>query len=245
MAISEAIEVKEKDSTTRFKTAASEPGAPLFGLTVDGDAGTMTGRLGLTTTELFAPWQPDGNKNTGAEMHLVAGGLTGAITFTKAADSVKLTGLGLGKGATYLEVRGQRIFQLDLNENDGRAYDVAIDFDSAGAPRLAISPRFDLKMAWKLAAVAADFKSAPPAHMLDETYQLKLDPAQGLGPSFGPFENKAAHQSGLRLLAGKLTLSSSKVATPFTLDAGQCLIGKEPGAGEHPVLGAFAATTCP
>jgi hypothetical protein len=246
MAITEAVEVKESaTSTTRFKSAASAAGAPLLALTADGDAGTITGSMGLTTTEVFAPWQPDGNKNTGAEMHAVMGGLTGAITFTKAADTVKLTGMGLGKGSTYLEVRGQRILQLDLNPNDGRVYDVAIDFDASGAPRLALSPRFDLTMAWKLSAVMGDFKTAPPAHMLDETYQLKLDPAAGMGPAFTSFEDKAAHEGGLRLLSGKLTLSSSKVAMPFTLEAGQCLSGREPAPGEHPVLGAFKAGTCP
>jgi hypothetical protein len=243
LSITEAVTVEKRgDGAMKFKSATANP---LLALTADGDAGTITGRTGLGKTEVFAPWQPDGNKNTGADMHLVLGGLTGAITFTEASDTVKLTGLGLGDGPTFLEVRGQRIMQVDLNENDGRAYDVSIDFDASGKPRLALSPRFDLSLAWKLAAVMGDFKKTPPAHMLDERYQLKLDPAGGMGPVFGPYENPTTHEGGLRLHAGKLTLSSSKVAMPFTLEAGQCLAGAEPAADQHPVLGAFKAGPCP
>jgi hypothetical protein len=241
MAVTQALEVDERGSGgARITSAATDP---LLSLTADGDAGTITGRIGLGQTEVVDAWEPDGNKSSGADMRVVLGGLTGAITFTEASETVKLTGLGLGKGSTYMEVRGQRIFQLDLNESDGRAYDATIDFDSAGTPRLAISPRFDLVMAWKLAAVASDFKSAPAAHLLDERYQLKLDGASGMGPAFSPHESK--NGDGLRLLSGTLVLSSSKVATPVTVQSGQCLLGKEPAAGEHPVLGAFSAGPCP
>ena len=71
--------------------------------------------------QFYGSWDPKGNAAANTDLHLVMAGLTGQITFTQATNDVKLTGLGFGPGPTYVEVRGRRIFSMDLNQQGGRA----------------------------------------------------------------------------------------------------------------------------
>jgi hypothetical protein len=213
---------------------------------MDGDAGRIVGRVGLGTTEVYVPWQPDGQSIANDQIHVVVGGLTGALAFTQASKEITLTGAGLGAGPSYAEVRGQRIFQVDLNAMDGRMFDATVSFGPSGEPRLAVQPRFDLAMLWHLAAVAGDFKSPPPAHLLDETYRLLLAPAAGQGPVLEPYGSDApGSESGIRVVSGSLSLASSNVPAPVTAAAGQCVTSGEPAPGEHPVLGSLKVKACP
>ena len=244
LSVTEAVEVEDKDDggdAIRVKVAAADRA---LALTADGVAGTVTGGINLRAVEVLAPWQPDDARPSTSQMRLVLGGLSGQVTFTQARDDVKLTNLGLGAGPTYLEVRGQRIFQADLNERDGRVFATTITFTADGMPRLAIDPRFDLALAFKLAAVANDFSSPPASHLLDETYRFTLDPAAGQGPVLAPFDSPVADGDGLRVVSGKLTLASSKVSAPVTVNAGECLTSARPQPGQHPVLGSFAVVRC-
>jgi hypothetical protein len=244
-AILQMVEVEQKSGSSpgRFRSAAADP---IYKLTADGDKGTITGAVGLGATEFFAPWTPKEvapGTPSNTDLHVTMAGLTGEITFTQASEDVKLTRVGYGPGPLTVEVRGQRIFQMDLNAQHGRAYDLAVTFDAQGSPRLAFTPRFDLDMAFKFAAVAGDFNSPPPAFLLDETYQFALDPAAGANPVITPW--KSASQEGLRVAAGQLSIGSSKAGTPVVVSAGQCLVSAQATPEQHPVIGAFKAVDCP
>ena len=241
------IETRSGASPGTFRSAAADP---VYKLTADGDKGTITGKVGLGATEWFGPWNPrepapGAPKNT--DLHVALAGLTGQITFTQATDDVALSGLGFGPGPLTVEVRGQRIFQMDLNARDGggRAFDLGISFDAQGSPRLAVTPRFDLDLAWKLGAVSGDFASPPASFLLDETYQIGLDPAAGAAPVIAPWRSPSDNQGGLRVVAGQLSIASSKAAAPVVVSAGRCLVGNKPTPEQHPVVGAFKAIDCP
>jgi hypothetical protein len=243
-AILQTIEIEQtfgKSDPGRFRSAAANP---VWKLTADGDKGTITGMMGLGATEFFGPWNPKGTAAKNTDMHVMLGGLTGQITFTQASSDVKLTGLGWGAGPTYVEVRGQRIFQLDLNPQAARMFDLAISFDAQDKPVLAVAPRFDLTLGMHFGLVAADYGSPPPAHLLDETYDLALDPAAGATPVIAPWQSSTSDVRGLKLVAGQLSIGSSKAGAPVVVHAGQCLIARQPQAGDHPVIGAMQAADC-
>jgi hypothetical protein len=142
-------------------------------------------------------------------------------------------------------VRGDRIIALDLNPADQRAFDATITFTPEGLPRLALSPRFDLGLMFKLGLVAAELEQAGspvPPHLLDESYRLQLDAAGGQPPVLQAREH--ADGGGLEIVSGRLTLSSSRVPEPVTAAAGQCVYPREPAPDQHPVLGTLNVTTC-
>jgi hypothetical protein len=237
----EALEVVNADPKVTIRTAATKPA---IALTADGDAGTITARINVAKTEVVVPWQP-GQHETGADADIVLGGLTGETTFTQASKTIVLEQLGLGAGPSYLDVRGQRILAAELNPSDGRAFDLSIDFDAQGNPRIAFAPRVDFSLACKLGLVAADFDEAPPSFLLDETYRLQIDPAAGLAPVLAPYQStNPGDEGGIRVQSGVFSLSSSKVASPVTAAAGQCLVGNEPQPNAHPLLGALEVVTC-
>jgi hypothetical protein len=242
-AILEMVEVENQGSSDpgTFRSAASDP---IWKLTADGDKGTITGAIGLGATEFMGSWDP---KDTGAknkDLHVVMAGLKGQITFTQASSDVKLTGLGFGPGPSFVEAHGQRIFQLDLNEQGGRAFDLGITFDAQDKPIFAVTPRFDLQLGMHFGLVASDFTSPPAAHLLDETYRFTLDPAAAATPVFVPWQSTTSDTSGLKLTAGSLSFGSSKATAPVVVNAGQCLIARQPLPGDHPVIGALQASDC-
>jgi hypothetical protein len=224
-----------------LRSAASDP---VWKLTIDGDKGTITGAIGLGATEFFGPWNPKGDAPRNTDMHLVMAGLKGQITFAQATSDVQLTGLGFGPGPSYVEAHGQRIFQLDLNEQGGRAFDLGITFDAEDKPSFTIKPRFDLKLGMHFGLVAGEYTSLPPAHLLDETYAFTLDPAAGAGPVFAPWTSTTSDASGLKLVAGSFTIGSNKAAAPVVVNPGQCLVARQPQPGDHPVIGALQASDC-
>ena len=93
--------------------------------------------------------------------------------------------------------------------------------------------------------VAADYSSPPPAHLLDETYEIVLDPAAGAGPVVAPWQSASSDEGGLKLVAGKLSIGSTKAAAPVVVNAGQCLVANQAQPGQHPVINAFKAADCP
>jgi hypothetical protein len=238
----EIIELHDTQEPFVIRTAAANPA---LALAVDGDAGQISGSMGLGTTEVVLPWEPNGESASGS-LEVVVGGLTGQYVYNQTTRQAKASQVGLGSGPSYAQVRGQRIFQVDLNATDGRAFDLTITPSSSGMPRLAITPRFDLSIMWKLGLVASDFQTPPPSYLLDETYHLTADPADGAGPVLEPFEEDASgNEGGIRVVSGKVSLASSKAAAPVTAVAGQCLVSGPAGAGEHPVLGTLQVKTCP
>lgn len=229
-----------------FRSAKSER---VFSFSADGAAGTISAAYNLGATEVVMPFVPEDAAPPKGDVRVVLGGLTGATSFAQGREEIKLTKLGLGAGSTFVEIRGQRVFQLDLNERDARAFDATIVLGPDRTPRVTLSPRFDLALAFKLMAVASDFRDPPPSYLLDEVYRVVFDPA-GSAPAFEPFEAPPPLGSfepveGLRVVSGKLSISAEKAGKSVSATAGQCLRGVKPAPGAHPVIGALAAGACP
>lgn len=245
--ITQMVDIQEHGASPSehfaIRSAISDP---LFSLAADGAAGTITGAIEVGMTELFGPWEPEGMPITGAQTHLVLGGLSGSLTYGQATDALTFKGLGLGAGSTYVEVRGQKILQLDVNERDGRRFDLTITAGANdGEGRISVSPRFDLALAWKLAAVAHDYSMPPPAYLMDETYKITLDPTAGKGPTVEAWQDNISLAEGIKVVSGQLSISSSKVSSAIVVPAGKCLVTGTVGPGEHPVLGAVDVIDCP
>jgi hypothetical protein len=134
--------------------------------------------------------------------------------------------------------------QIDLNELAGRSFDLLATFPGPGQTRFALTPKFDLAVAFKLAALAAEFSSPPPAHLLDETYRVTLDAAGGAGPAIETRDDDLTGEGQVKIAAGKLVIGSSKLPNAVTASAGQCITSKEVAPGAHPVLGSIAVTSC-
>jgi hypothetical protein len=194
-------------------------------------------------TEVLLPWNPqdlvEPPKNT--DLRIVVAGLTGKVAYTNGTRAFAFTGWGLGKGPSYIDVRkAKRIFQVDLNATDGRLFDVLASFKDHDVS-FALKPRFDLALAFKLALVNAEFKDPQPAHFLDETYRVQLDPiSRGQTVEFAPGPGDS-----MKIIAGALTVSTSKAGVnPVVARSGQCVSGKDAAPGEHPVLGSVWVGSC-
>jgi hypothetical protein len=178
------------------------------------------------------------------DSHVSIGGITGAATFAGQKDELRIAGLGVGESS--YEVKGQRVFDLNLNPQSNHRFDVLTTLNAAGSPRFEITPRFDLSLAFNLAAIAAQLKDPPAAHLLDETYGLVLVNPAGAAVVEAVKGNDTGFAGGLKVTAGTLTLSSTKVATPLVVSAGKCLTSvTTPAADAHPILGKLTAIDCP
>ena len=207
---------------------------PVFAVTGDGATDQLTINLGVPRTDVRAPWDPKnvGAKNT--DLHVALGGLHGQTTLVEGAEEASFTGLGIG--ASFVEVRSSRIFDLAFNPQHGNKMDLKVKSLPADGARFEIAPRFDLALGLKLAAIAAELSAMPPAHFLDEIYSVSL-----AGGSPSVVETGA---DMIKVVAGSLTLSSSASASTVTVPAGQCLAAVDPAPGAHPLLGALAAGSC-
>ncbi len=239
--ITEKVEIEQKAAAGKepmiVRSAASEG---IFKITIDGDAGSITGGINFGASEVFAPWNVKENAPANTDLHVATAGLTGDLTFTEATDAVKLHRLGFGAGPASVDVRGQRIFQIDVNEKDGRTFNLDVTFDG-DKPKMAFSPKLDLAIMVKLMAIAADFKDPPPAHLADETYKLVID---GSAPALAPWKAADGKQEGIKVVSGQLGISSTKQASSVTVPTGQCLVSGEAADGQNPIVGSFRAIAC-
>lgn len=109
-------------------------------LTLDGNTKSGSFTAALARTVLRLPKIGD------KQLELDLPGLSAAATFA-AAHPLQLTHLGLGNAATTLLVNGQAAETIDLNPNDGRAFDAQITRDdTAGTTGVTFSPRLDLHL---------------------------------------------------------------------------------------------------
>lgn len=236
---------------TRTSTGALGPdvhvGAsdPTFALSADGVAQTATATTNLGAIDVLTNWDPQG---TGAapnrDLDVSVGGLWAATTFQEGVEALVTKGLGVG--ATSIKVRGTSIFDLSLNPMDSDRFDLRVTVDAAGEPHFDVTPRFDLSLGFHLGAVASDFSptNQPASDVLDETYRIRLDNG-GATATLSTVPASGTFGGGLSVGPGTLTISSTKVADPIVVSAGQCLVSvSNPPAGAHPVLGALAAAAC-
>lgn len=225
-------------------SSASRPG-PVFSITGDGLAKTVDVAFDVGETKIRTTWDPKDEGLQNSDLLVVLGGITGQVTGRDDQQKVVLKGLGLGNGSTHVDVRGKRIFQLDLNESDGHKVDLTMDVSDENRSAIELAPKLDLQLAFHLAEIQGDFTEPPAAELLDQTYKVVADGANPVRMESVGSDPVTGTGGGLKLTAGKLTLSSSAAPqSTVTVAAGQCLVNVEPAPGAHPILGNLAAASC-
>jgi hypothetical protein len=242
LSLLDMIEVRDDQERSAFRTAAA---SPALSVRLDGDARKIRSWASVGLTEVITPLDDNVRRPASPDLRVVVAGLYGQGTVDLNEEKLVFQNVGLGAGPSFAEVRGQRIVELNLNAQDKRGFDATVTVAPDGTPRLALAPRFDLDLMFKLALIKAELSSPPPAHLEDETYRLLVDGAGGQGPVLEPFEDREGQRTGVRVVSGQVSLSSSKVPAAVNAAAGQCLEPREPAPGDHPVLGAVQVTTCP
>jgi hypothetical protein len=234
---------KRSDGTLgpEMKLAATDP---VLSLIADGIMQTATVKLNVGALDVWTNWNVTGTTAApNRDLHVAVGALTGETTFQEGIDELSAKGLGIG--ATAVQVRANTIFDLGLNPNDMRRFDLKVTLDAAGEPRFEITPLFDLSLGFHLGLVANDLSNPPPSYLVDETYSLRLDNG-GAPATVLAAPATATFAGGVKVGPGTLTLSSSKVTDPITVPAGKCLTGVSmPPAGAHPILGVLMVVDCP
>lgn len=222
-----------------FTTAARQP---IIAFEVDAVARQIGLSLDLGATTLTAPWSLiDDTSLASGVFALDWKGMSARATIAEGDTGIELEDIGFGDGTSTIKLDDQTLFALDLNAALGRRFAVSIQPTEGGLPTFALSPGFDLSLAFNLAPLAAagDFVES---YLLGETYRVAL---LGDAPEIQPIEADASFAGGLAVLGGELSIGSSAVAAPVVAGVGECLVGDPVTDGEHPILGAFAVAACP
>jgi hypothetical protein len=240
-----AIAIADAAEGWDVRVAQAQPAATL---TADAAAQTLTADVAWGAIDAVFPAEfgPSEEHSSGVEVEeeeptrhvfdLHVGGATGQAVFTVGQEVLALTGLGLGADTTTLDVDGARVFALDINPDDGRAFDVTLS-EVGEALRLAFAPKLDLRATFALGLAPTAFADVDPeSWMIEDTLSVLLggaDPTIELG------------EQGVRVVSGELTLASTSAGVSHTAAAGQCMIGEdveasascapaEPGAPDQP-----------
>src|SRR5205823_1331504 len=120
-------------------------------------------------------------------------GATAAVTIADGQTSVKLTGLGLGGGTSSIKLDGASLLAVTLNSGSGGKFDLEIT--PPNPPSLAVTPEFDLSVAFDLRKLADAGDSVDPA-FLNDTYRFQLN---GTGPSVRPVDGTTTFPGGLKV----------------------------------------------
>jgi hypothetical protein len=239
LGILEAVVVEADDPPVSFSSAKSDP---VLALTGDGEAKSATLEWGLGQTEVQGPWDPMDTGARNKDLRVSIGGSYGQATLTEGKQEISFKGYGVG--ASFVAVRGMHIFDFDFNPRDGRKMDLLITAPG-DVPRIAVTPKFDLSLAFNLGAIAGDFTDPPPAPLMHETYTVVLD---GAVPAvIEAAKQTATFRGGLKVVSGALTVATNGMpATTVVVPAGKCLTGKEMvPMGAHEILGGLDVVDCP
>ncbi|TMQ07098.1 MAG: hypothetical protein E6J90_09485 [Deltaproteobacteria bacterium] len=181
--------------------------ANAFSITLDGHAKSGTLALGLGETTLKLPEFTNSKR-----FELDLPGATATATFAQ-GQPLALSHIGLGSRTTTVSLSGVRAETIDLNPQDGRAFDATVSVDAATSKEtIAVTPRLDLQVSVDHAVLG----DTPPVYDItrvqlegsvrtsDASNQIEV-----VTGSFGFTTNPAGH--GFSASAGQCVTSSSAV----------------------------------
>jgi hypothetical protein len=174
--------------------------AQVFTVTLDGSAKTGSFAVGLGDTVVKLP------ATSGKRTELDLGGASLAASFA-GGQPLALTHIGLGNHTTTLSINGVRAESIDLNPQDGRAFDVAVSRDAAtGTDTLTVTPKLDLQMTVDHAVLG----DQPPVY---DITRVLLD---------GSLRSSDA-SSQVQVTTGSFSIQTNPTGHGFTAAAGQCV----------------------
>ena len=172
--------------------------AQVFDVDLDGGAGIGALDLGLGATTIHTPGT--------SSFDLDLPGATAQVDLA-AGQPLHLSHVGLGDRTTTLSKHGAIGLSIDLNANDGRAFDATITPDAAaGTETLAISPRLDARVTTNHAVLGDQ------PGMYDVTRVL-VDGSLRTGDASGQ----------VQVLSGTFAITTNPASYGFSAATGQCV----------------------
>jgi hypothetical protein len=237
----EAIEIQDMDR----RSFAMAPASPVFTMTGDGVAKTLALQLAIPQTDVRMPWDPKEIDAPNSDLHISIGGLHGMSTLSETAEELAFQGLGVG--ASFVEVRNIKIFELGFNAANGHKMDLKIKPIAGDQARFEITPKLDLSLAFALQMVAAEFNAddQPEPWMLGQTLSVLM--AGGSRVVAETVQESETFEGGVKMVEGSLTLSTSADSNAtVTVPMGQCLTENPmPAEASHELLGELMSAACP
>ena len=201
--------------------------------------------MNLGATESDVTWDPKGTGVANRDLHVIIGGLYGTSVLDEAAKTVTLTDVGIGE--TNYVVRGNTVFDLNLNASAMRRFSGLVRVNPDDSAHIEIAPKFDLKLGFDYNSIASDFSTPPSAKIAEDTYGVALTGAGGT-LAVDTVRSTSSFNGGLKVVTGLLTISAASApAETVTVPEGQCLTSVTGGAlaGTNALLGALQSVACP
>jgi len=147
---------------------------------------------------------------------------SGIFSSDEDAESVQVTGIGLGKDTTTVKYNDETLLSVDLNANDGRLFDLTFTMDDEDNATFEFVPVLDLVVGMNLVSVVEDLD--PPDWMVEETLTLNFSGADA--PSMTALAD--SEDGAMRVNAGTLTISAASMPDKtLTVEAGMCMQGED------------------
>ncbi|MFZ5893095.1 MAG: hypothetical protein ACOY0T_18700 [Myxococcota bacterium] len=224
---------------------------PSFELRLDGNAHKLTGTYHFGAFGLKGPLnalytpdteasddplaEPPPAKTYTGIIDLLVAGYDGSLTFDGNRDRIELRALGLGDKSSTLKHDGNLLAQLDINPNDGRHFDLAVERNSEDQTTLTFSPTFDFNLLLNFASLKSQIADIPD-YALNDTLRIFFN---GSNPSV------RTEADQVRVLSGTLNLTSkSTPGANLSVPTGSCLLESDATDPAHEVLGKFVSGTC-
>jgi hypothetical protein len=176
--------------------------AHVIDVDLDGGAGSGALDLGLGATTIHTPGT--------SSFDLDLPGATAQVDLA-AGQPLHLSHVGLGDRTTTLSKHGAIGLSIDLNPNDGRAFDATITPDAAaGTETLAISPKLDARMTTNHAVLGDE----PGVY---DVTRVLFDGSLRAGDASGQ----------VQVLSGTFGITTNPAQYGFSAAAGQCVTGDD------------------
>jgi hypothetical protein len=178
--------------------------AQVLSATLDGHARSGSLAVGLGETAVTIPAFFSDHKR----LELDLPGVTAGASFA-AGQPLALTHFGLGGRTTTLSINGARARSIDLNPDNGRAFDATLSHDATtGKDTFAVTPKLDLQTTVDHALLG----DTPPVY---DVTRVLLDGSV----------RSSATTNQIEVLTGSYSITTNPADHGFTANAGQCVIG--------------------
>lgn len=232
-------------------TVGLAPSSPTAELRLDGNARKVTGTYDFGAFNLTMPLgaffsddeenyddlgNPIAPKTYTGLIKVLLGGLNGQLTLDGSSDVLGFTGLGLGDVSTTVHHDENLLFQLDINQDQGRRFDLQIQGNPDASPTLTFSPTLDVRLLLGFQHLVDQVPDID-ALLLNDTLRFWFD---GSDPSL------QAGQGQVRVVSGTLHLDSQTAPqSSVSVPAGMCLL-EAPETTEAPasIPASFVSGAC-
>lgn len=233
--------VTDKNGVRRAFT--TERRAPMWSVRLDGSRRVAIFGIDIGRTQWDGVGSDLFDQRLTGPLHAELAGYTLQTTFSDGATEQRATGVSLGQGTSFIQYAGQTVLTLDVNDQTGRRFDIAMRNTPQNTTQFEVTPSFDLSASFAFSALA-------PATSHDAFQNARYTASwKGSDRSVMAEWSRASgtFPQQLKLVSGGLQLTSSRPGDlPRQFLQGMCLGSKQsaPGSMPHPILDLFEATAC-